>query len=178
MARRQLLTEDERRVLFGVPDGADALTRHYSFTRSDQELLAERRGNANRLGFAVQLALLRHPGIALAHMEEPVDPLVAWLSTRLEIPVEAFGEYAGRTQTMTDHARILATAFGLRAATVADLPFMIEAAAQAAWSTGSGAADRLRADFGVARGEGDLAGAGSDRARGNRRPGPCAQACR
>ena len=138
MVRRQLLTEDERRVLFGVPDEADALTRHYSFTRSDQELLAERRGNANRLGFAVQLALLRHPGIALAHMEEPVDPLVAWLSTRLEIPVAAFGEYAGRTQTMTDHARILATAFGLRAASVADLPFMIEAAAQAAWGTDRG----------------------------------------
>lgn len=59
--RRQLLTEEERRLLFGMPPDADALTRHYSFTRSDRELLAVRRGNANRLGFAVQLALLRHP---------------------------------------------------------------------------------------------------------------------
>jgi hypothetical protein len=66
VARRQLLTEDERRLLFGVPQEADALTRHYSFTRSDQALLAERRGDANRLGFAVQLSLLRHPGIASA----------------------------------------------------------------------------------------------------------------
>ncbi len=130
MTRRQLLTEDERRLLFGVPEGADALTRHYSFTRSDQELLAERRGNTNRLGFAVQLALLRHPGMALAHMEESVDALVAWLSERLEIPTTAFAEYASRAQTMTDHARILAAALGLRPATVADLPFMIEAAAK------------------------------------------------
>ena len=77
MARRQLLTDEERRLLFGVPRrpgrvGA-ATTR---FTRSDQELVAGRRGDANRLGFAVQLALLRHPGMALAHMEEPVDALV------------------------------------------------------------------------------------------------------
>jgi TnpA family transposase len=135
VVQRHLLTEDERRLLFGVPEGADALTRHYSFTRSDHELLAERRGDANRLGFAVQLALLRHPGMTLAHVEEPVDALVAWLSERLEIPAAAFAEYASRVQTMTDHARILAAALGLRPATVADLPFMIEAAAQAAWST-------------------------------------------
>jgi hypothetical protein len=138
VGRRQLLTEDERRLLFGVPQDADALTRHYSFTRFDQELLAARRGDANRLGFAVQLALLRHPGMALGHMEEPVDALVAWLSERLEIPRAAFAEYAGRAQTMTDHARMLSVALGLRAPTAADLPFMIEAAAQAAWSTDRG----------------------------------------
>jgi TnpA family transposase len=39
---------------------------------------------------------------------------------------------------MTDHARILAAALGLRPATAADLPFMIEAAAQDAWSTDRG----------------------------------------
>lgn len=138
MARRQLLTEEERRALFGVPGDSDALTRLYSFTRSDQELLAARRRNANRLGFAVQLALLRHPGMSLAHMEEPVDSLVAWLAERLEIPAATFAKYAGRPQTMTDHARILAAALRLRPASAADLPFMIEAAAQSAWSTDRG----------------------------------------
>ena len=138
MARRQLLTEEERQLLFGVPSDSDALTRLYSLTRSDRELLAARRGNANRLGFAVQLALLRHPGVGLAHMEEPVESLVAWLAERLEIPAAAFAKYAGRTQTMTDHARILAAALGLRPASAADLPFMIEAAAQSAWSTDRG----------------------------------------
>jgi hypothetical protein len=110
VARRQLLTEEERRLLFGIPHDPDALTRHYSFTRSDRELLTGRRGDANRLGFAVQLALLRHPGMGLAQMEEPVDVLVAWLAERLEIPAAAFTKYAGRLQTMTDHARILAAA--------------------------------------------------------------------
>jgi len=138
VARRQLLTEEERQLLFGVPSDSDALTRLYSLTRSDRELLAARRGNANRLGFAVQLALLRHPGVGLAHMEEPVESLVAWLAERLEIPAAAFAKYAGRTQTMTDHARILAAALGLRPASAADLPFMIEAAAQSAWSTDRG----------------------------------------
>ena len=64
MARRQLLTDEERRLLLGVPRDPDALARHYTFTRSDQDLVAGRRGATNRLGFAVQLALLRHPGMA------------------------------------------------------------------------------------------------------------------
>ncbi len=138
MARRQLLTDEERRLLLGVPRDPDALARHYTFTRSDQDLVAGRRGTTNRLGFAVQLALLRHPGMALAQMDEPVDVLVNWLAVRLELPAAVFAEYAGRPQTMTDHARILAATLGLRAASAADLPFMIEAAAQAAWGTDRG----------------------------------------
>jgi hypothetical protein len=39
---------------------------------------------------------------------------------------------------MTDHARLLATTLGLRSPANADLPMMIEAAAQAAWSTDRG----------------------------------------
>jgi len=80
MARRQLLTDEERRLLLGVPRDPDALARLYTFTRSDQDLVAGRRGATNRLGFAVQLALLRHPGMALAQMDEPVD--VLWTGWR------------------------------------------------------------------------------------------------
>ena len=116
----------------------DALARHYTFTRSDQDLIAGRRGPANCLGFAVQLALLRHPGMGLAQMEEPIDALVAWLAVQLEIPAAAFADYASRPQTMTDHALMLAATLGLRPPGNADLPFMIEAAAQAAWSTDRG----------------------------------------
>jgi Domain of unknown function (DUF4158) len=112
--------------------------RYYTLTRSDQDLVAGRRNIANRLGFAVQLALLRHLGMGLAQMEKPVDALVEWLAARLEIPAAAFADYAGRPQTMTDHALVLATTLGLRPPSNADLPFMIEAAAQSAWSTDRG----------------------------------------
>ena len=92
----------------------------------------------DRLGFAVQLALLRHPGLGLAQINGPVEALVNWLAEQLEIPASAFAQYARRPQTMTDHARILAAALGLRPSVKADLPLMIEAAAQSAWGTDSG----------------------------------------
>jgi hypothetical protein len=100
--------------------------------------VAERRRDANRIGFAVQLALLRHPGIALAQLEQPVEPLVQWLARQLEIPDAPFAGYARRPQTMTDHARHLAATLGLRPPANTDLPMMIEATAKAAWSTDRG----------------------------------------
>jgi Domain of unknown function (DUF4158) len=83
LARRQLLTDEERRLLLGVPRDPDALARHYTLTRLDQDLVTSRRGVANRLGFAVQLALIRHPGTALAQMDDPADGLVDWLAVQL-----------------------------------------------------------------------------------------------
>jgi len=106
--------------------------------RADQELVASRRRDANRIGFAVQLALLRHPGIALTQLEQPVEPLVQWMARQLDIPAAPFANYAHRPQTLTDHARELAVALRLRPSANSDLPMVIEAAAKAAWSTDHG----------------------------------------
>jgi len=138
LARRHLLTDEERQALLGIPADADALARLFTLSRSDQDLVADRRGDANRLGFAVQLALLRYPGTALAYLDQPVQPLVTWMAGQLDIPAAAFAEYARRPQTMTDHARQLAAILGLRTPTMADVSPMIEAAAQAAWGTDNG----------------------------------------
>jgi len=125
-------------VLFGIPNDPDDLARLFTLSRSDLDLVDARRGQANRLGVAVQLALLRQPGIALATLEQPPEPLVAWLAVQLAIPASTFAAYAQRAQTMTDHARQLAASLGLRPSKAADLPLMIEAAARAAWDTDGG----------------------------------------
>jgi hypothetical protein len=44
LGRRQLLTDEERRLQLGVPGDADSLARRYTFTRSDQDLVGHRRG--------------------------------------------------------------------------------------------------------------------------------------
>ena len=125
-------------ALLGIPSDADSLVRLFTLSRSDRSLVAERRGDANCLGCAVQLALLRHPGTALAYLDRPAGDLVTWMAGQLDILATAFAEYARRPQTMTDHARQLAATLGLRTLTMADLPPMIEAAAEAARSTDRG----------------------------------------
>ena len=77
MARRQLLTDKERNALLGTPAEPDALAQRFTLSQADQELVAGRRDDANRLGYATQLALLRHPGTVLANLDRPPEALVA-----------------------------------------------------------------------------------------------------
>lgn len=64
MPRRSLLTPAERTSLLAFPT-------------TDDEFIRQRRGNRNRLGFAVQLYYLRYPGFVLLIDAEPSTPLRA-----------------------------------------------------------------------------------------------------
>lgn len=142
MGRRDLLSADERAKLFGIPAERDALARCYRFGPGDLDLIERRREDHNRLGFAVQLAVMRHSGMTLgqilARPGTDMAPLVEFVAEQLEVPASSFDGYAVREQTMTDHAGAVAAALGLRSATRADLVLMIDAAATAAWATDKG----------------------------------------
>jgi hypothetical protein len=92
----------ERQALLGIPQDADSLARLFTLSRFDRHLVAERLSHASQLGFAVQLALLRHPGTVLANLDQSPEPLVIWLASHLGLPAAAFAAYARRPQTMTD----------------------------------------------------------------------------
>src|SRR4051812_10174473 len=50
LIRRQLLTDEERQVLLGISPEPDGLARFFTLSRSDQDLVAGRRNDVNRLG--------------------------------------------------------------------------------------------------------------------------------
>ena len=80
MSRRSILSTTDRASLLALPENQDDLLRFYTFDESDMALIRQRLGEANRVGFAVQLALLRYPGFALANdMELPV-PIIEWIA--------------------------------------------------------------------------------------------------
>ena len=55
MPRRLILSATERASLLALPDTEDELIQHYTFSEADLSLIRQRRGDANRLGVAVQL---------------------------------------------------------------------------------------------------------------------------
>jgi TnpA family transposase len=138
MSRRQILTADEHARLFGMPSDPETLIRHCTLSPADLDWLAGRRGAANRLGAAVQLCLLRHPGFGLRVEENPPESLLACLARQLDVPAAAWADYARRDQTRREHARALALRLGLRTFTRADLPFALSLAGAAAWGEDRG----------------------------------------
>ncbi len=114
MPRRSILSAAERESLLALPDAKDDLIRYYTFSESDLSLIRQRRGPANRLGFAVQLCYLRFPGIILGPEETPFTPLLVLAADQLKVSVESWDEYGHRVQTRREHLVELQTVFGFQ----------------------------------------------------------------
>jgi hypothetical protein len=100
-----------------MPETQGDFIRHYSFAESDLALIRQRRGDANRLGFAVQLAYMRYPGIMLASGEVPFSPLLRRVASQLKVSTEHWNDYAHRDQTRREHIAELQTIFGFKPVT-------------------------------------------------------------
>ena len=90
MALRSLLTAAERSHILAIPTGAEDIAARYTLSEADMSLVRQRRGDANKLGFSVQLALLRHPGIRLAEDTQVPLEVVSWLASRPSVSSEAW----------------------------------------------------------------------------------------
>ena len=92
MPRRSILSAAERDSLLALPDTKDDLIRHYTFSDTDLSIIRQRRGPANRLGFAVQLCYLRFPGVILGVDELPFPPLLKLVADQLKVNVESWDD--------------------------------------------------------------------------------------
>jgi hypothetical protein len=138
MPRRTLLSAEARSRLFGIPTERAEMARHYVLDEADLALVRARRRAANRLGFAVQLCLLRHPGTGLGPGEHPPVPMLAFVAEQLGVSPAAFAGYAARDQTRREHAAELGALLRLRSFHLADWRSCLRLGAEAAWATDRG----------------------------------------
>ena len=138
MARRKLLTVDERRRLFDPPADETAIIRHYTLSSEDMELAGRRYGPANRLGLAAQVALMRHPGFGLQAETGVPGAILQYLAAQLFVDPAAFELYGQRAQTRGDHGDLVARYLGLRPFRDGDVTTALALAVKAAERTDKG----------------------------------------
>lgn len=109
MPRRLILSATEQDTLLALPESQDDLIRYYTFNDSDLSLIRQRRGDANRLGFAVQLCLLRYPGYALGTDSELPEPVILWVAKQVQAEPASWAKYGERDVTRREHAQELRT---------------------------------------------------------------------
>jgi hypothetical protein len=89
------------------------LERFFFLDDEDRKLIAKRRGDHNRLGFALQMCTVRYIGLFL---EDPLAvpwPVVEHLAAQLEIEdVSCVKEYTERIKTAYEHAWEIRDAYG------------------------------------------------------------------
>lgn len=138
MPRRTVLSTTERESLLTFPDSKDELIRHYTFNESDLALIRQRRGAANRLGFAVQLCYMRYPGIMLSAGEEPPPALLEMVAQQLRVAPEHWPNYGRRDQTRREHQAELQAVLQMRPFTMANYRTAVQSLSELAQQTDKG----------------------------------------
>jgi len=113
MPRRKVLAESQRQLFEQIPDDPNYLAQHYTLSLEDIDLVRQRRRASNRLGFAIQLCLMRHPGRSLRTGEKLPKTFIDFVAEQIEDYPTEFIEYAQRDETRREHQLILAKFFGL-----------------------------------------------------------------
>lgn len=96
MPRRAMLSPVELAGLIAVPGDGVGLARWYELGERDLSIIRSRRGRANRLGFAVQLAYMRFPGIILGPGEPPDAGLLQIVADQVGVPAGEWHIYGQR----------------------------------------------------------------------------------
>lgn len=114
MSTSSQLTDQQRASILGGHRSfrRREMVRYWSLSERDVAFVNERRRQQNRLGFAVQLCLLRYPGWPLKPGELPPENLLQYVSAQLAVdPIEIL-EYGKRDPTRVEHLRLLANTYG------------------------------------------------------------------
>ena len=104
MGVKQLLSEAQRNELMDLSRLTEwDLVTFHTFSKHDLHLIFKHRRGYNRLGFALQLALIRYPGWALTEYNDIPMSLIKHIARQLQIPAEEFSKYANRNNTLWEH---------------------------------------------------------------------------
>ncbi|MGE7307798.1 Tn3 family transposase [Priestia megaterium] len=102
---RELLTPDQRLALMQIPEDEWILGTYYTFSKRDLEIINKRRREENRLGFAIQLAVLRYPGWPYTHIKSIPDSVIHYISKQIGTTPSSLSLYPQRENTLWDHLK-------------------------------------------------------------------------
>ncbi|MBE7145332.1 MULTISPECIES: Tn3 family transposase [Bacillus cereus group] len=104
---RELLTLEQRQDFMQIPEDEWILGAYFTFSKRDLEIVNKRRREENRLGFAVQLAVLRYPGWPYTHIKSIPESVIHYISKQIGATPSSISLYPQRENTLWDHLKEL-----------------------------------------------------------------------
>lgn len=122
-----LLTEIQRKELLSFEKlGAEEFNSYFSLSVEDIKLINKHRGNANRIGFAVQLCLVRYPGVSLSDDFFLPQFFLEYIGAQLEIPITEYQYYGKGKNTMLNHLAEICDFYNYQEYTISSFNLLIE----------------------------------------------------
>lgn len=122
-ARPRLLTDEQRLWLTSMPLDLteQEIRHHYTLAPDDIHFIHRHRGQANRLGIAIQLCGLRYPGRRLSDLLPIPEGILHYIANQLAIDPAQFDEYGQRPPTIYEHLDNIRQTYAYRDCGVQDL---------------------------------------------------------
>ena len=126
MSASHQLTKQQRTKLLTGYQGLPSreMVRYWLLAEEDVRSINARRRDHNRLGFAVQLCMLRYPGWPLQPNEKPPANLLHFVAEQLGADASEMGEYAARDETRREHLQVLCKEYRFRPYGTAHSPLL------------------------------------------------------
>ena len=117
------LSDAERERLDGFPAQIvpGDLDTYFILSRADRRQIPRTTSASNRLGFALQLGMLRFLGFCPDDLSTAPQTVVAFVAKQLDVDPGEIASYGRRGQTRTEHLRQIRRYLGFRKATAGDL---------------------------------------------------------
>lgn len=103
MARRRLLSPEQWAGFLAAPTDERDILRYYTLRRDDLDLIAGKRTPHRRLGFALVLCYLRHPGRVLEQNEAPPSALLEFVAEQVGAQATDLAFYRRRDTSRRQH---------------------------------------------------------------------------
>lgn len=119
---RELLTQEERLQYLHIPPdlGEWEMATYFTLTQHDLEIIQQRRRDYNRLGFAVQLCVLRYLGWTISDLKYVPVQVLRYIAKQINVDVESFASYGEREATKYEHLEEIRKEYGYQTFTLGE----------------------------------------------------------
>jgi TnpA family transposase len=112
---KELLTPEQRKEILNLNNLSEyEFTSYYNLSDYDIEIINRHRRNHIRLGFALQLCILRNPGCTLTNVSEIPDNLIKYVANQINADPKVYSLYAQRDTTRREHLEEIRQVYGYR----------------------------------------------------------------
>lgn len=102
---RELLSIDQRKSFMHIPEDEFTIGTYYTFSKQDIEIINRHRKDENKIGFAVQLAILRYPGWTYPHIDCVPLSVIKYIARQINVVSKSFESYPQRENTLWEHIK-------------------------------------------------------------------------
>lgn len=109
---REFFTQEQKEEFMKIPKDEWVLGTYYTFSKHDLEIIKKHRTDENRIGFALQLAVLRYPGWSYTYVKSIPKSVISYIARQIGTKTLPAKKYPQRENTLWQHLKEIREEYG------------------------------------------------------------------